>query len=173
MPLPDRAAHEIAKAIGDTIRFIQNCKFLRPFQGCLVRRIVSDQGTEFMNQTLQSKAEEWGVHWATSPAYQPASNGVAERMIGLAKTIVRRLFASELESKYWSYALLHGADVLRYRSVKLPYPHPVFGETVGIWRSQDKDKVKALEPRGARGRFLGCDSLTKWNDVDSEEEFNR
>ncbi len=53
-----------------------------------------------MNQTLQAKAEEWGVHWATSPAYQPASNGIAERMIGLAKTIVRRLlFAAELESK--------------------------------------------------------------------------
>ncbi len=31
VPLPNRAAHEIAKAIGDTIRFIQNCKFLRPF----------------------------------------------------------------------------------------------------------------------------------------------
>ncbi len=89
-------------------------------------RIVSDRGTEFMNQTLQSKTEEWGVHSATSPAYQPASNGVAERMIRLAKTIVRRLlFAAELEPKCWSYALLHGADVLRHRSVKLPYPHPV------------------------------------------------
>ncbi len=124
-----------------------------------MRRIVSDQGTEPMNQTLQSKAEEWGVHWATSPAYQPASNGVAERMIGLAKTIVRRLlFAAELEPKYWAYALPHGADVLRHRSVKLPYPHPVFGETVGIWKSQDKDKVKASEPRGAIGRFRGCDT---------------
>ncbi len=138
-------------------RGIRNCKSLRPFEGCLIRRIVSDQGTEFMNQTLQSKTEEWGVHWATSPAYQPASNGVAERLVGLAKTIVRRLlFASKLEPKYWSYAMLHGADVLRHRSVKLPCPHPVFGETVGIWKSQDKDKVKALEPRGAIGRFLRC-----------------
>ncbi len=102
VPLPNRAVPEIAKAVGETIRFTENCKYLRPCEGCLVRRIVSDQGTEFMNQTLQAKAEEWGVHWATSPAYQPASNGIAERLIGLAKTIVRRLlFAAELEPKFW------------------------------------------------------------------------
>ncbi len=27
-----------------------------------------------------------------------------------------------------------------------------------MWKSQDKDKVKSLEPRGAIGRFLGCET---------------
>ncbi len=45
-------------------------------------------------------------------------------------------------------------DVLRHRSIKLPYPHPTFGELVGIWKSQDKEEVKALGPRGAIGGFL-------------------
>eukprot|EP00971_Amphidinium_carterae_P221148 4390528-Amphidinium_carterae.1 len=62
--------------------------------------------------------------------------------------LVKRLLeSSELESFYCNYAVAHAADLLRHRALKLDYPNPAFGENVGIYTSQDKHKVKSLEPR--------------------------
>ena len=59
-----------------------------------------------------------GIHLATSPAYQPQSNGVAERMVGLAKQCTRRLLlASRLPDIYWSYAMRFAAEMLRHRAL--------------------------------------------------------
>eukprot|EP00971_Amphidinium_carterae_P245330 4872066-Amphidinium_carterae.1 len=49
------------------------------------------------------------------------------------------------------------ADLLRHRALKVQYPHPAFGEMVGVWTSQDKTKTKA-DPKGSVGRFLTCDA---------------
>eukprot|EP00971_Amphidinium_carterae_P316052 6282219-Amphidinium_carterae.1 len=96
----------------------------------------------------------------------PQSNGIAERLVGMSKMLVQRLLESSgletFEVFYWNYAVAHAADLLRHRALKMTYPNPAFGETVGIYTSQDKGKVKALEPRGTVGRFLMCD--TWWTD---------
>eukprot|EP00971_Amphidinium_carterae_P174649 3461900-Amphidinium_carterae.2 len=78
--------------------------------------------------------------------------------------LVKRLLESSgLETFYWNYAVAHAADLLRHRALKITHPNPAFGENVGIYTSQDKGKVKALEPRGTVGFFLMCD--TWWTGV--------
>eukprot|EP00971_Amphidinium_carterae_P350989 6491841-Amphidinium_carterae.3 len=49
----------------------------------------------------------------------------------------------------WNFAITHAADLLRRRALKASYPHPAFGEMVGVWTSQDKKKTKALDPKGS------------------------
>nr|GEZ03204.1 hypothetical protein [Tanacetum cinerariifolium] len=70
-------------------------KFLKMIQVRLkvpVRRIRTDNGTEFVNQTLQDYYEEVGISHETSVARSPHQNGVAERrkrtLIEAARTML-------------------------------------------------------------------------------------
>ena len=100
--------------------WISNCKQIQAFQGAKITRILSDQGSEFVNQEFETHARLRGIHLATSPAYQPQSNGVAERMVGLAKQCTRRLLlASRLPDIYWSYAVRFAAEMLQAQGVRL------------------------------------------------------
>nr|GFC87292.1 putative ribonuclease H-like domain-containing protein [Tanacetum cinerariifolium] len=57
-------------------------KFLKMIQVRLnvpVRRIRTDNGTEFVNQTLRDYYEEVGISYETSVARSPQQNGVVER----------------------------------------------------------------------------------------------
>nr|GFA15037.1 retrovirus-related Pol polyprotein from transposon TNT 1-94 [Tanacetum cinerariifolium] len=57
-------------------------KFLKMIQvqlNVLVRRIQTDNGTEFVNQTLRDYYEEVGICHETSVARSPQQNGVVER----------------------------------------------------------------------------------------------
>nr|GFC18020.1 putative ribonuclease H-like domain-containing protein [Tanacetum cinerariifolium] len=69
-------------------------KFLKMIQVRLkvpVRRIRTDNGTEFVNQTLREYYEEVGIPHETSVAHSPQQNGVVERcnrtLIEAARTI--------------------------------------------------------------------------------------
>ena len=74
-----------------------------------------------------------GIHLATSPAYQPQSNGLAERMVGLAKQCtLRLLLASRLPDTYWSYAMRFAAELLRHKALGFTWNMPAFGEEVGM-----------------------------------------
>ena len=113
-----------------------------------------------MNQEFETHARIRGIHLATSPAYQPQSNGVAERMIGLAKQCTRRLLlASRLPDIYWSYAMRFAAEMLRHKALGFSWNLPAFGEEVGMWRSQDKKLIKSSTNRGAIGRLI---EVTPW-----------
>eukprot|EP00971_Amphidinium_carterae_P094458 1869859-Amphidinium_carterae.1 len=69
---------------------------------------MSDNGGEF---TAKPFIE--GLHTLTSPSYQPQSNGMAERCVGLMKTAVRRLLvAANLSDRFWPYAV-HFASQLQ------------------------------------------------------------
>nr|GFC38367.1 ribonuclease H-like domain-containing protein [Tanacetum cinerariifolium] len=70
-------------------------KFLKMIQVRLnipVRRIQTDNGTEFVNQTLRDYYEEVGVSHETSVARSPQQNGVVERrnriLIEAARTML-------------------------------------------------------------------------------------
>ena len=146
----DRLADQDAQGSG-----ISNCKQIQAFQGAKITRILSDQGSEFVNQEFETHARLRGIHLATSPAYQPQSNGVAERMVGLAKQCARRLLLeSRLPDFYWSYAMRFAAEMLRHKALGFSWNLPAFGEEVGMWRSQDKELIKSAKNRGAIGRLI-------------------
>nr|GEV58086.1 putative ribonuclease H-like domain-containing protein [Tanacetum cinerariifolium] len=77
----------------ETLDFIM--KFLKIIQVQLkvpVRRIQTDNGTEFVNQTLHEYYEQVGISYETSVAHFPQQNGVVERrnrtLIEAARTML-------------------------------------------------------------------------------------
>ena len=81
-------------------------------------------------------------------------------MVGLAKQCTRRLLlASRLPDLYWSYAMRFAAEMLRHKALGFSWNMPVFGEEVGMWRSQDKKLIKSANNRGAIGRLI---EVTPW-----------
>nr|GFB57314.1 putative ribonuclease H-like domain-containing protein [Tanacetum cinerariifolium] len=77
----------------ETLMFI--IKFLKMIQVRLnvpIRRIRTDNGTEFVNQTLWDYYEEVGISHETSVAHSPQQNGVVERrnrsLIEAARTML-------------------------------------------------------------------------------------
>ena len=81
------------------------------------------------------------------------SNGVAERMVGLAKQCTLwLLLASKLPDTYWSYAMRFAAELLRHKALGFTWDMPAFGEEVGMWRSQDKKLIKSGSDRSVDRR---------------------
>eukprot|EP00971_Amphidinium_carterae_P046127 907934-Amphidinium_carterae.4 len=109
------------------------------------RRRLSNGEHVFDNPVFRKHALDLGIGVYNSPPYQPQSNGIAERLVGMSKMLVKRLLESNgLETFYWNYAVTHATDLFRHRALKLTYPNPALGENVGIYTSQDEGKVKAL-----------------------------
>ena len=151
---------------GKRVRLDQNapqlgwwtCKQLQAFHGSKVLRILSDQGIEFVNQDFEKHARQRGIHLATSPAHQPQSNGVAERLVGPAKQCTRRLLlVANLPDLYWSYAMRCAAGMLRRRALGFQWRVSAFGEEVGLWRSHDKRQANSAHNKGAVGRLIAID----------------
>nr|GFA77520.1 hypothetical protein [Tanacetum cinerariifolium] len=75
------------------VAFRQHTCFIRHMDLCgpMLRRIRTDNGTEFVNQTLRDYYEEVGISHETSVARSPQQNGVVERrnrtLIEAARTI--------------------------------------------------------------------------------------
>ena len=160
VPVENKSAIVVSREVFALVDWISNCKQIQAFEGAKITRILSDQGSEFVNQEFETHARLRGIHLATSPAYQPQSNGVAERMVGLAKQCTRRLLlASRLPDIYWSYAMRFAAEMLRHRALGFTWNLPAFGEEVGMWRSQDKKLIKSAQQRGAIGRLI---EVTPW-----------
>ena len=160
VPVENKSAIVVSREVFALVDWISNCKQIQAFEGAKITRILSDQGSEFVNQEFETHARLRGIHLATSPAYQPQSNGVAERMVGLAKQCTRRLLlASQLPDIYWSYAMRFAAEMLRHKALGFTWNLPAFGEEVGMWRSQDKKLIKSAQQRGAIGRLI---EVTPW-----------
>ena len=160
VPVENKSAIVVSREVFALVDWISNCKQIQAFEGAKITRILSDQGSEFVNQEFETHARLRGIHLATSPAYQPQSNGVAERMVGLAKQCTRRLLlASRLPDIYWSYAMRFAAEMLRHKALGFTWNLPAFGEEVGMWRSQDKKLIKSAQQRGAIGRLI---EVTPW-----------
>ena len=148
----------VSQEVFQLIDYIATCKQLQAFHGSRVLRILSDQGTEFVNQGIEKHARQRGIHLATSPAHQPQSNGVARRLVGLAKQCTRRLLlAAGVPDFYWSYAIRFVAEMLRHNALGFQWHVPAFGEEVGMWRSHDKQQAKSAHHKGAVGRLIAIE----------------
>ena len=96
-PIIRKDAVTVGNQIAELIDRLPNVKH---FHGVLVRRLMTDKGTEFANTFVDKIASQRGVSVSHSPPHQPQSNGVAERMIGLVKTCSEKTFESLRPGSY-------------------------------------------------------------------------
>ena len=79
-------------------------------------------------------------------------------MVGMLKTTVRRMLKhANLGREWWSYACRFAGHMMREKVLGREWPHPLFGQLVGIWKSHDKAQAKSLDDRGcvpSRHRLL-------------------
>ena len=70
--------------------------------GSRIGRIQADGGGECTNQKVRDLCWKKNITLSYSPAHQPSSNGMAERMVGILKSTVRPMLKQAPE--WWSYA---------------------------------------------------------------------
>ncbi|GJS88756.1 retrovirus-related pol polyprotein from transposon TNT 1-94 [Tanacetum coccineum] len=148
-------------------------KFLKMIQLRLkvpVRRIRTDNGTEFVNQTLREYYEKVGISHETSVARSPQQNGVVERrnrtLIEAARTML--IYAKALLF-LWAEAVAtacytQNRSIIRLRHGKTPYEllhdkpfdlsfFHVFGAL--CYPINDSENLEKLQPKADIGIFIG------------------
>jgi hypothetical protein len=79
---------------------------------CRVKRLYSDGGTEFVNQTLKVFCTKEGIELHYPPARTQQLNGVAENSVRVLKDGMRAMLVqSWAPMRLWAYAGQHGAYV--------------------------------------------------------------
>jgi transposase InsO family protein len=83
--------------------------FLRPAQnefGLRIKKIRSDNGTEFKNSQIEGFLEEEGIKHEFSSPYTPQQNGVVERknrtLLDMARTMLDEYKTSD---RFWAEAI--------------------------------------------------------------------
>ncbi|GJR82757.1 putative ribonuclease H-like domain-containing protein [Tanacetum coccineum] len=148
-------------------------KFLKMIQVRLkvpVRRIRTDNGTEFVNQTLREYYEKVGISHETSVARSPQQNGVVERrnrtLIEAARTM---LIYAKASLFLWAEAVAtacytQNRSIVRLRHGKTPYellhdkpPDLSFFHVFGAlcYPTNDSENLGKLQPKADIGIFIG------------------
>nr|GFB85145.1 integrase, catalytic region, zinc finger, CCHC-type, peptidase aspartic, catalytic [Tanacetum cinerariifolium] len=135
-----------------------------------VCRIRTDNGTEFINQTLRDYYEEVGVSYETSVACSPQQNGVVERrnrtLIEAARTM---LIYAQAPLFLWAEAVAtacftQNRSIIRLRHGKTPYellhsklPDLSFFHVSGAlcYPTNDSENLGKLQPKADIGIFIG------------------
>ena len=77
-------------------------------------------------------------------------------MVGIIKSTVRRVLKqAHLGREWWSYACRLAGHLMREKVLGREWPHPLFGQLAGIWKSHDKAQAKSLDDRGSVAYLLG------------------
>ena len=157
VPMPQKDAVCATAALKEALTMCDN-RNLHQITGSRIVRIQADGGGEFTNQKVQNLCWEKNITLSYSPAHQPSSNGIAERMVGMLKTTVRRMLKqANLGREWWSYACRFAGHMMREKVLGREWPYPLFGQLVGIWKSHDKAQAKSLDDRGCVGYLLDID----------------
>ena len=157
IPMPKKDAVCATAALKEALVTCDN-RNLHQIKGSRVTRIQADGGGEFTNKKIQDLCWEKNIVLSYSPAHQPSSNGIAERMVGLLKTTVRRMLKQANLGREWSsYACRFAGHMMRERVLGREWTYPLFGQLVGIWKSHDKAQAKSLDDRGSVGYLLDVD----------------
>ena len=148
IPMPKKDAVCATNALKEALLMRDN-RNLHQIKGSRVTRIQADGGGEFTNKQVRDLCWEKNIVLSYSPAHQPSSNGIAERMVGMLKTTVRRMLKqANLGREWWSYACRFAGHMMREKVLGRDWTYPLFGQLVGIWRSHDKAQAKSLDDRG-------------------------
>nr|GEV94480.1 retrovirus-related Pol polyprotein from transposon TNT 1-94 [Tanacetum cinerariifolium] len=153
-------------------------KFLKMIQVRLkvpVRRIRTDNGTKFVNQTLREYYEEVGISYETSVVRSPQQNDIVERcnrtLIEAARTM---LIYAQASLFLWAEAMATACYTQNRSSIRLRYgkkPYEllhnklhdlsffhVFGAL--CYPTNDSENFGKLQPKADIGIFIGY-ALTK------------
>ncbi|GKA80575.1 putative ribonuclease H-like domain-containing protein [Tanacetum coccineum] len=135
-----------------------------------VRRIRTDNGTEFVNQTLREYYEKVGISHETSVARSPQQNGVVERrnrtLIEAARTM---LIYAKAPLFLWAEAVAtacytQNRSMIRRRHGKTPYellhnkpPDLLYLYVFGAlcYPTNDSENLGKLQPKADIGIFIG------------------
>ncbi|GJV40313.1 retrovirus-related pol polyprotein from transposon TNT 1-94 [Tanacetum coccineum] len=135
-----------------------------------VRRIRTDNGTEFVNQTLREYYEKVGISHETSVARSPQQNGVVERrnrtLIEAARTM---LIYAKAPLFLWAEAVAtacytQNRSMIRRRHGKTPYellhnkpPNLSYLHVFGAlcYPTNDSENLGKLQPKADIGIFIG------------------
>nr|GFB40125.1 hypothetical protein [Tanacetum cinerariifolium] len=135
-----------------------------------VRRIRTDNGTEFVNQTLRDYYEEVGISHETSVAHSPQQNGVVERrnhtLIEAARTML--IYAQD-PLFLWAEAVAtacftQNRSIICLRHGKTPYelllsklPDLSFFHVFGAlcYPTNDSENLGKLQPKADIRIFIG------------------
>ncbi|GJS70104.1 retrovirus-related pol polyprotein from transposon TNT 1-94 [Tanacetum coccineum] len=135
-----------------------------------VRRIRTDNGTEFVNQTLREYYEKVGISHETSVARSPQQNGVVERrnrtLIEAARTM---LIYAKAPLFLWAEAVAtacytQNRSMIRRRHGKTPYellhnkpPDLSYLHVFGAlcYPTNDNENLGKLQPKADIGIFIG------------------
>ncbi|GJW73257.1 retrovirus-related pol polyprotein from transposon TNT 1-94 [Tanacetum coccineum] len=124
-------------------------KFLKMIQVLLkvpVQRIRTDNGTEFVNQTLREYYEKVGISHETSVARSPQQNGVIERRNLATACFTQNRSIVRLHHGKTPYELLHD------KPPDLSFSH-VFGAL--CYPTNDSENLGKLQPNADIGIFIG------------------
>ncbi|KAI3786627.1 hypothetical protein L1987_40450 [Smallanthus sonchifolius] len=132
-----------------------------------VRRIRSDNGTEFKNHLMETFCQKLGIHHEFSAPYVPQMNGVAERknrtLIEAARTM---LADSNLPVQFWNEAIANACYTLNRVLVVKRHDKTCF-ELL----HRRKPNLQYLEPFGAPCTMLKKDAHGKFNEKVEEGYF--
>nr|GEZ08953.1 hypothetical protein [Tanacetum cinerariifolium] len=132
-----------------------------------VRRIRTDNGIEFVNQTLRDYYEEAGISHETSVARSPQQNGVVERQVVATACFTKNRSIIRLRHGKTPYELLHS------KLPDLSFFH-VFGAL--CYSTNDSENLGKLQPKADNGMpfFLGQNYLNlSALDIGDESDIKR
>ena len=111
--MPKKDAVCAAAALKEALTICDN-RNLHQITGSRIARTQAGGGSEFTNQKVRGLCWEKNITLSYSPAHQPSSNGIAERMVGILKTTVRRMLKqAHLGREWWSYARRFAGHMMR------------------------------------------------------------
>ncbi|GJS63669.1 retrovirus-related pol polyprotein from transposon TNT 1-94 [Tanacetum coccineum] len=152
-----------------------------------VRRIRTDNGTEFVNQTLREYYEKVGISHETSVARSPQQNGVVERrnrtLIEAARTM---LIYAKAPLFLWAEAVAtacytQNRSMIRRRHGKTPYellhdkpPDLSYLHVFGAlcYPTNDSENLGKLQPKADIGIFIGYAPTKKASDITTDKKDN-
>ena len=85
VPKPKKDAVCAVTALKGALAMREN-RNLHQITGSRIVRLQADGGGEFTNQKVRDLCWEKNITLSYSPAHQPSSNGIAERMVGMLKS---------------------------------------------------------------------------------------
>ena len=109
IPMPKKDAVCAVAALKEALTMCDN-RNLHQIPGSRIVRIQADGGGEFTNQKVRDLCWEKNITLSYSPAHQPSSNGISERMVGILKSMLKQ---AHLGREWWSYACRFAGHMMR------------------------------------------------------------